>query len=40
MQPRYVTPVCKETAQKMDLHTVEKLCLLFECQVGALLERT
>lgn len=35
-----VTLLYKETAQKVDLETIEKLCLLFECQVGDLLELT
>ncbi|WP_338034443.1 helix-turn-helix transcriptional regulator [Legionella cardiaca] len=35
-----VTLLYKETAQKMDLKAMEKLCLLFECQVGELLELT
>ena len=33
-----VTFLYKETAQKVDLEAIEKLCLLFECQVGDLLE--
>ena len=35
-----VTLLYKETAQKVDLESIEKLCLLFECQVGDLLEIT
>ncbi|WP_428977079.1 helix-turn-helix domain-containing protein [Vibrio cholerae] len=35
-----VTLLYKETAQKVDLEAIEKLCLLFECQVGDLLELT
>ena len=35
-----VTLLYKETAQKVDLEAIEKLCLLFECQVGELLELT
>ncbi|MCI4185048.1 helix-turn-helix transcriptional regulator [Dickeya dianthicola] len=35
-----VTLLYKETAQKVDLASIEKLCLLFECQVGELLELT
>ena len=35
-----VTLLYKETAQKVDLESIEKLCLLFECQVGDLLELT
>ncbi|WP_300319558.1 helix-turn-helix transcriptional regulator [Idiomarina sp.] len=33
-----VTLLYRETAQKVDLEAVEKLCLLFDCQVGDLLE--
>ena len=33
-----LTLLYKETAQKVDLEAIEKLCLLFECQVGDLLE--
>lgn len=33
-----VTLLYKETAQKVDLEAIEKLCLLFECQVGDLFE--
>lgn len=33
-----VTLLYKETAQKVDLEAVEKLCLLFKCDVGDLLE--
>src|SRR5690554_1880667 len=33
-----VTLLYKETAQKVDLEAIEKLCLLFECRVGDLLE--
>ncbi|WP_428480348.1 helix-turn-helix domain-containing protein [Spongiibacter thalassae] len=32
-----ITLLYKETAQKVDLEAIEKLCLLFECQVGDLL---
>jgi putative transcriptional regulator len=35
-----VTLLYKETAQKVDLEAIEKLCLLFECQVGDLFELT
>ncbi len=35
-----ITLLYKETAQKVDLESIEKLCLLFECQVGDLLELT
>ena len=33
-----LTLLYKETAQKVDLDVIEKLCLLFECEVGHLLE--
>lgn len=33
-----VTLLYKETAQRIDLEALEKLCLLFECEVGELLE--
>ena len=33
-----VTLLYKETAQKVDLDTIEKLCLLFGCGIGDLLE--
>lgn len=33
-----VTLLYKETAQKIDLDAIEKLCILFECPVGDLLE--
>lgn len=35
-----ITLLYKETAQKVDLEAIEKLCLLFKCQVGDLLELT
>ena len=35
-----MTLLYKETAQKVDLEAIEKLCLLFECQIGDLLELT
>jgi putative transcriptional regulator len=35
-----ITLLYKETAQKVDLHALESLCRLFECQVGDLLELT
>lgn len=35
-----ITLLYKETAQKVDLEAIEKLCMLFECQVGELLEHT
>jgi putative transcriptional regulator len=33
-----VTLLYKETAQKVDLDTIEKICLLFGCAVGDLFE--
>ncbi|EKW0743135.1 MULTISPECIES: helix-turn-helix domain-containing protein [Enterobacterales] len=33
-----VTLLYKETAQKVDLDTIEKICLLFGCGIGDLLE--
>ena len=30
----------KETATRVELDTIEKLCELFDCEVGQLLERT
>lgn len=33
-----VTLLYKETAQKVDLDAIDKLCELFECEVGDLLE--
>lgn len=33
-----VTLLYKENAQKLDLETIEKLCLLFGCGIGDLLE--
>ncbi|MDF5636436.1 helix-turn-helix transcriptional regulator [Vibrio parahaemolyticus] len=35
-----VTLLYKETAQKVDLETIDKLCVLFNCQVGELLEQS
>jgi len=35
-----VTLLYKETAQKVELEAIEKLCRLFECQVDGLLELT
>lgn len=35
-----VTLLYKETAQKVDLDALEKLCDLFDCNIGDLLERT
>lgn len=34
-----VTLLYKETAQRIELDAIEKLCELFECEVGDLLER-
>ncbi|RRJ82799.1 helix-turn-helix domain-containing protein [Aestuariirhabdus litorea] len=34
-----VTLLYKETAQRIDLEAIEKLCDLFDCEVGELLER-
>ena len=33
-----VTALYNETATRLDLETVEKLCKLFKCQIGDLLE--
>ncbi len=33
-----VTLLYKETAQKVDLDAINKLCRLFQCEVGDLLE--
>lgn len=33
-----VTLLYKETAQKVDLVVIEKLCILFECDISDLLE--
>ena len=35
-----VTLLYKETAQKVDLEALDKLCELFGCSIGELLERT
>ena len=35
-----VTLLYKETATRVDLDAIEKLCELFDCEVGQLLERT
>lgn len=35
-----VTLLYREAAQKVDFETIEKQCLLIECQVGVLLELT
>jgi len=34
-----VTLLYKETAQRIDLDAIDKLCDLFECEVGELLEK-
>ena len=34
-----VTLMYKETAQRIDLEAIDKLCELFGCEVGDLLER-
>ncbi|WP_028881686.1 helix-turn-helix domain-containing protein [Teredinibacter turnerae] len=34
-----ITLLYKESAQKVDLETIDKLCDLFGCQVGELLEK-
>ncbi|WP_305909728.1 helix-turn-helix transcriptional regulator [Methylomarinum sp. Ch1-1] len=34
-----VTLLYKETAQKVDLEALDKLCELFDCGIGDLLER-
>jgi putative transcriptional regulator len=35
-----ITLLYKETATRVDLDAIEKLCELFECEVGQLLEST
>lgn len=35
-----VTLLYKETAQKVDLEALDKLCELFDCGIAELLERT
>ncbi len=35
-----VTLLYKETAQKADLAAIDKLCVLFNCQVSELLEQS
>lgn len=35
-----VTLLYKETAQKVDLEALDKLCNLFDCSIGDMLERT
>lgn len=34
-----VTLLYKETAQKVDLEAIDKLCILFECGIGELFEQ-
>ncbi|HQU17203.1 MAG: XRE family transcriptional regulator [Chromatiales bacterium 21-64-14] len=34
-----ITLLYKETARRVDLDAVEKLCRLFDCEVGELFER-
>ena len=34
-----VTLLYKETAQRIDLETIDKLCELFDCEVADLLEK-
>jgi len=34
-----ITLLYKETATRVDLETIEKLCELFDCEVGELFER-
>ncbi len=34
-----ISALYKETAVKIDLDTIDKLCVFFECAVGDLLER-
>lgn len=34
-----ITLLYKETAQRIDLEAIDKLCELFECEVGDLLEK-
>lgn len=33
-----ITALYKETATRVDLEAIDRLCLLFECEVGDLLE--
>jgi len=33
-----VTALYNESATRLDLETIEKLCILFKCQIGDLLE--
>jgi putative transcriptional regulator len=39
MHRNSVTLLYKETAQKIDLIAVDKLCDLFDCEVGELFEK-
>jgi len=34
-----ITALYKETAQKVDLDTIDKLCVFLDCSVGELFER-
>ncbi|MEZ9440289.1 helix-turn-helix domain-containing protein [Vibrio atlanticus] len=34
-----ITLMYKETAQKVDLEALDKLCVLFDCELSELLER-
>ncbi|RJF33656.1 MULTISPECIES: helix-turn-helix transcriptional regulator [Pseudoalteromonas] len=34
-----ITLLYKETAQRIDLEAIDKLCELFDCEVGQLLEK-
>ena len=34
-----VTLLYKETAKKVDLDAIDKLCVLFDCEVGEMFER-
>lgn len=34
-----ITLLYKETAKKVDLDTIDKLCDLFDCEVGVLFEK-
>lgn len=34
-----ITLLYKETASRIDLEAIDKLCILFNCKVGDLLER-
>lgn len=35
-----ITLLYKETAQKVDLQALDKICALFNCEIGDLLERS